>query len=293
MQRAPDNPADEHGYRLTVNAYDRGSSLLIALLVMVGVAVVALVIIWYANHLNRRNVAPFLMPVNPASRPADANMGLKEDPEPPGIEDAPELSEPQLQDTLTALSELSANSAMLSDIAVDSDTETGRGSGAGDARQAGTGGDGPPVKEPARVIRYEPASAAEYAQFLDFWKVEVAVLDQRNNKVYYASGFTSGSPNVRSIDRASETDNRIYFLVNGTAFEAYDRTLAQQAGIMQYGDLLLEFWPDESAGFLLGLEDQAMREAGKTSLDQVQRTVFRVVKRGDEFAWELEEQVYY
>jgi hypothetical protein len=283
---------DEHGYKLSVNAYDRGASLLIALLVMVGVVVFALIIIWYANHLNRRTVPPFLLPVNPASTP-DAAMGLKEDIEPPGIEDAPELTEPQLQDTLTALSELSSKSALLSDQAIDSDTDVGRGSGFGDARQAGTGGDGPPVNEPQRQIRFEPADRNEYARFLDFWKVELAVLDQRNNRVYYASGFTLPTPNTRTADPAKEPESRVSFLSNGTAFETLDRNLVTKAGIAGRGEIIIQFWPNESAGFLLGLEDQEMRKAGKTSLGQVQQTIFRVVRQGDQFGWELEEQLYY
>ncbi|TWT75858.1 hypothetical protein Pla123a_26420 [Posidoniimonas polymericola] len=286
------NPNDQ-GYRLSVNSYDRGASLLIALLVMVGVGVGALVIIWYANHLNRRNVPPFLLPVNPASRPADAAMGLKEDIEPPGVEDAPELTEPQLQDTLTALSDLSSKSALLADDAIDSDSEAGKGSGFGDSRQAGMGGDGPPVNEPQREIRFEPADRSEYARFLDFWKVELAVLDQRNNMVYYASNFTGGSPQVRNADPSKNPENRVSFISNGTAFEALDRNLVTQAGIAGRGNIIIQFWPNESAGFLLGLENQEMQKAGKTSLDQVQRTVFRVVRDGAEFSWELEEQLYY
>lgn len=292
MPAVDHNPNDQ-GYRLSVNSYDRGASLLIALLIMVGVAVGALVIIWYANHLNRRSTPPFLLPVNPASRPADAAMGLKEDIEPPGIEDAPELTEPQLQDTLTALSDLSNKSALLADDAIDSDSEVGKGSGFGDSRQAGMGGDGPPVKEPQREIRFEPADRNEYSRFLDFWKVELAVLDQRNNMVYYASNFTAANPQVRNADPSKNPENRVSFVSNGTAFEPLDRALCTRAGIAGRGNIIIQFWPNESAGFLLGLENQEMQKAGKTSLEQVQRTVFRVVRDGNEFTWELEEQVYY
>lgn len=292
MAPKPSN-TDEHGYRLTVSSYDRGASLLIALLVTVGVGVGALIIIWYANHLNRRTVPPFLLPVNPASRPADAAMGLKEDPEPPGIEDAPELTEPQLRDTLTALSELSTKSAMLSDQAVDSDTNFGRGSGYGDSRQAGISGDGPPIKEPQRQIEFDPHNLTEYARFLDFWEVEVAVLDQRNNMVYYVSNLSAASPKVRSADPSKSPENRLRFDINGAPFETFDRKLLQKAGVAGRGSIIFEFWPDESAGYLLGLEDQTWKEAKKRSLEDVQRTVFRVVRQGNDFGWKVEEQIYY
>lgn len=294
MAKQPTPPAvSQHGYKLQVSAYDRGASLLIALLVMVGAAVAALVVIWYATHYHRRLVPPTLMPVNPASRPADAAMGLKEDIEPPGIEDAPDLTEPQLQDTLKALSDLSAKSALLSDEAIDSDSEAGKGSGYGDSRSAGVGGDGPPVNEPQREIRFEYADQAEYVAFLDFWKVEIGVLDQRNNVVYYASNFNQATPDTRMQDPSKQPENRIRFISNGTAFESIDRSLAAKAGIAGRGNIIIQFWPDESAQYLLGLEDQAWKQAKKSSLEEVQRTIFRVVRSGNRFEWKLEEQVYY
>ena len=45
----------------------------------------------------------------------NANQGLADEPEPPGIEDAPDLSEPQLQDTLDALTAAAMNDMILAD----------------------------------------------------------------------------------------------------------------------------------------------------------------------------------
>src|SRR3990172_6054884 len=91
-------------YELRVNWYDRVSSLLVALLAICGATVAALVIVYFARRLSASQVAIPIQPVNAASRPAHAAIGLKRDLEPPGIEEVPELIEPQLQDTLSALS---------------------------------------------------------------------------------------------------------------------------------------------------------------------------------------------
>ena len=76
-------------YQLNVSAYDRASSLLVSLLVMVGVAVLSLLIIFFARRFVT-NPAPIpVLPFDPGDRPADAAAGVAQDIEPPGIEDAP------------------------------------------------------------------------------------------------------------------------------------------------------------------------------------------------------------
>ena len=82
-------------YQLTVNSYDRTATLLIALLIMVGSAVAGLLVVFFATR-QFPTIEPIpVVPVEATS--ANANQGLAEEPEPPGIEDAPDLSEPQLQ----------------------------------------------------------------------------------------------------------------------------------------------------------------------------------------------------
>lgn len=288
MSTAPPAAATpKSSYKLGVNAYDRGSSLLISLLVIIGVFVSALVIIWYTSRQFRQVPPIAVQPVDPASRPMDAAMGFQRDIEPPGIEDAPELTEPQLQDTLTALAAVASKTALLSDEEIDAEREAGRGTGMGDSRAAGAGGEGDPVKEPQREIRFEPASTDEYAQWLDYYNVELAVLG-RDNKVYYASGFTQAQPDVRVGEPTEE--KRLYFNSEGTPLAPLDRRLAERAGIAGRGRYILQFFPNEAAGRLLGLEQQA---ADGRTMDQIQRTVFRVTREGGQFQFSVEEQVYY
>ena len=273
-------------YQLRVNAYDRVSSLLVALLVIIGFTVAGLVIVYVARRMVPEVRAVPFQPVSAAGRPADAAMGLKRDLEPPGIEEIPDLIEPQLQDTLSALSTaVAAKTAILSDEDIDSETDVGHGSGLGDNRRAGTGeGSGP--EEPRREIRFEPQSLQQYARWLDFFGIELGVLGH-DNKVYYAYNLSREKPNVRVGDPAE--DQRLYMNPVDTQFAAMDRQLAEKAGVADKGEIILQFFPPETQAILFGLEQQ---RAGERKPEQIRRTVFRVTAVGDRFEFSVEEQSY-
>jgi hypothetical protein len=273
-------------YELRVNWYDRVSSLLVALLVICGATVGGLVIVYFARRLYSAQVAIPIQPVNAAGRPADAAMGLKRDLEPPGIEEIPELIEPQLQDTLSALSTaVSAKSALLSDDDIDSELDPGHGSGFGDNRKAGVG-NGTGEAEPRREIRFEPDSLDHYAQWLDFFGIELGVLGS-DNKVYYAYNLSRESPSVRVGEPAQE--QRLYMNPTDRQFAAFDRQLAAKAGIAGKGQIILQFYPLKTQAILYDLEQ---KRAGGRTPEQIRHTVFRVKPSGEGFEFSVEEQSY-
>jgi hypothetical protein len=273
-------------YELRVNWYDRVSSLLVALLVICGATVAGLLIVYSARRLDSSQVAIPIQPVNAASRPADAAMGLKRDLEPPGIEEVPDLIEPQLQDTLSALSTaVSAKTAMLSDDDIDSELDSGHGSGSGDNRQAGVG-KGAEVQEPRREIRFEPDSLNHYSEWLDFFGIELGVLGS-DNKVYYAYDLSRAAPSVRVGEPAQE--RRLYMNPTDRQFAAFDRQLAAKAGIADKGQIILQFYPPKTQAILYELEQQ---RAGERKPEQIRHTVFRVVPSGERFEFSVEEQSY-
>jgi hypothetical protein len=273
-------------YELRVNWYDRVSSLLVSLLVIIGVIVAGLVIVYLTRRWSVTQRAVPIQPVNAASRPADAAMGLKRDLEPPGIEEVPELIEPQLQDTLSALSTaISARSALLSDEEIDSEMDPGHGSGFGDNRKAGIGGEGS-SDEPGREIRFEPDSLQHYARWLDFFGIELGVLG-RDNKIYYAYNLSREKPDVRLGEPSQE--QRLYMNPTDSQFAAFDRQLAAKAGIAEQGNIILQFYPQRTQDILFGLEQQ---HADGRSPEQIRHTIFRVTPVGNEFKFSIEEQSY-
>src|SRR5207247_5174624 len=134
----------------------------------------------------------------------------------PGVEEAPTNTEPQIQDTLSALdSAVSKRITTLADEQINigvnpaqgngGDNRTpgfggGRGGGVGGGIGSGFGpGHGGPA-EPRREIRFEPGNVLEYAQWLDYFKIQLGVLSPRDNKIYYAYNLSQEKPGVRVGD---------------------------------------------------------------------------------------------
>jgi hypothetical protein len=280
------DPDAGHRYQLTVNSYDRAATMVIALLVMLGAAVFSLGVIFFANKFQSTIEPIAVVPVE-ASSP-NANQGLADDPEPPGMEDAPELAEPQLQDTLDALSTMSLNEALLSEQALDAAQEASKGEGLGDARQAGPGGDGVVERVPRWErwrIRFEPGSAAEFAEWLDQYGIRVGVLG-RDNRVHVAWGFSKGSPQVESAEP------KAYFLWGQTVpvdgpMPKLTTDLARQADIMRYGAIALLLYPKPVEDLLWTLE-QAKNPLKDPN--RVRETVFTVIHENDGYKFHIVNQ---
>jgi hypothetical protein len=280
----------QQNYRLGVSAYDRASSMLIALLVLVGAFVLGLVIIYLSLRVVDRSVT---VPVTlaEASRPGNAAMGFARDIEPPGIEEAPELFEPQLPSTLSVIANAAASrEALLADDALPGSLEASRGEGQGDSRQAGPGGEGA-VERVARWERWQirylsPESVDIYAKQLDFFGIEVAALGA-DNQVHYAYNLSGPNPGVRVGSPAQE--NRIRFAWRSGALEAADRQLLQQAGIRTEIRAILQFIPAELEARLLALE----KSYKNRDVNDIRRTVFRVERVGDGFEFRVDEQEYF
>jgi hypothetical protein len=283
----------EHGsrYHLRVSAYDRASSLLVSLLIVSVLIVVGLLIVYFARRLIALNVSIPVTAVELAIRPADAALGLKRDLEPPGVEDAAELEDPKIEDTLSAVMDaVSSKQALLSDEDIDATFEPSQGRGLGDNRQTGLasaeGRAGP--SEPGREIRFEPNNLLDYAQWLDFFGIELGVLGQ-DNLIHYAYNLSKKVPDTRQGEPTDE--RRLYMNSARGRFAPLDRQLAIRAGIAARGRIILQFYPPPTEAILRDLEQRRARSAGRT-IEEVRHTVFRVTRNEDRFEFQLEEQSY-
>jgi hypothetical protein len=220
------------------------------------------------------------------------------------MEEAPDLGdEPQLQDTLSAVATaVAAKSALIADDSIEADVEPIAGKGSGDSRRPGAGGGsgggvgggigsgfgpgrgGP--GEPRREIRFEPQNLAEYAAWLDFFKIELGVLGG-DNKMYYAYNLSRERPDVRVGEPTQE--QRLFMNPIEGQFAALDRRLAVKAGIADKGQIILQFYPDQAQAILYDLEQ---KRAGGRKPEQIRRTVFRVTRSGTRFVFSVEEQFY-
>lgn len=307
------------GIELRVSAYDRVSSWLVSFLVMTSVVVGALLSIYFARRMTTFEVA---VPVQPVSLfggggggGEGGQMGTGAELTLPDFTGAENLDEPQFDDTLdTVTSVVSRTEPLLLSEAIDStantpptqdyvDTRrpgtTGTGGGHGTGRGSGTGsgigpgsgggsGGGMFRGEPDREIRFEPKNLLEYAQFLDFFEIELGVLGN-DNKIYYAYNLSQQAPSVRS----GEPDDELRFYMNSARgrFAVPDRRLAGRAGIADKGRIILQFYPDKSYALLNQLELGRAQSAGRHP-EEIRRTVFRVTHTANRFDLEVMDQSY-
>jgi hypothetical protein len=286
-------------HQLRVTSYDKVSSWIVSMLIVLCVTVGALFLMYITSKFVSGQFAVPVVPISTGGGGTDG-MGTAGDPEAeaPSPDDVPAFDEPQIQDTLTSVAtavtsqiDLLANEQLEVAAKPSGDFRNpglggGRGGGIGGGIGSGFG-PGHGGQEPRREIRFEPSSIQEYAQWLDFFKIELAVLNQDENKVYYASQLAQAKPSVRVGDPAKE--GRLCMIPTDSQFSALDRQLATKAGIANKGTIVIQFYPNESAALLIGLEQKF---AGNHKPETIRGTVFRVTKTGNQFAFKVEDQTY-
>ncbi len=288
-----DAPATDRN-ALKVSTYERTATMVTALLVVFGTLFLGLAIIFFSNKFGGDAVQPIeFVPMEGGGSPT-ANGGTGTDPEPPGVEDAPDLSEPALQDTLDAVVSTTSivGDTLITDTSVQGNSErAGKGKGLGDGRQPGPGGEGVIERVPRWQrwkIRFEPKSVADFAQWLDQFGVRVGVLG-RDNKVHIAWGFSKGKPTVEAAEPKTYANWGQTIPTDGP-MPALTKELARQAGILQLGRIALLFYPFDVEKILYTLE--AAQNKYKDP-NKIRETVFTVIRDRNGFKFTVVEQKYF
>lgn len=286
---SPASAENRQAYQLTVNSYDRTASLIVALLVLVGCVVLGMAVVFFTGKFVRTIEPIPVVPVEATS--ANANQGLAEEPDPPGIEEAPDLSEPQLQDTLETLANaISDKQVLLSDEMLDAEKEAGKGKGLGDARMAGSGGDGVIERVPRWQrwkIRFQPDSAGEFARWLDYHKIEIGVLG-RDNLVHYGYDLSSSTPKVKTGEPTKES--RGYTSAADGPMPALTMDFARKADVARFGPVVLLFYPFDVESVLWTMERAYSKSR---DVNTIRETVFTVVRDGNAFTFKVIDQKYF
>ena len=289
--------------QLRVSSYDRVSSWIVSMLIVTCVTVAALFMVFVSQNFILKE---FAVPVTPIATGGGGTGGVGGsdsggDVEAPSTDDTPIPEEMQLEETLENVANaVTARTAVLADETLDigadlskvkGDNRTpgmggGYGGGVGGGIGAGFGPGRGGAKEPRREIRFEPASLLEYAQWLDYFGIELGVLGQ-DNKVYYAYNLSREKPDVRVGDPAQEV--RLFMNPTDSQFAALDRQLATKAGIADKGPIILQFYPPKASDILHTLEK---RQAGARNYDAIRGTVFRVTHTGKAFEFSVIDQTY-
>lgn len=278
------NRLDTRAYELKLSAYEKVSGLLVALLVLIGVAVVGLFIIWLTNRIFARPLAVPVILENIGVGNSGSDVGLGDslefdDARPEELlEDVQELQS-TLPSTLTMIDAVIAErQAELAEVAISSDEPPGGATGHGSGASQGVGGEGdvPGVPRWQRwEMRFdEEIDLAEYARQLDFFGIELGVVGI-DRQVTYVSNLSQVRPTVRRDSGDAET--RLYMSWRSGSLKEADRQLLRRAGVDAHNAEILHFYPPEVENQMAHLEQQF---AGRKA-EEIRRTRFGVRSAGD------------
>lgn len=276
---------------MKVSAYDRVSSLLVALLILVGLGVGLMFLIWLTQVITFQPRIPAVEPIELKGR-GEAAQGIARDLEEPGLEEMPEM-EPQLSETLEAVTDVVSSQAGALEAFEGNAAESGSGSGLGDSRMAGPGGEGDAdaVPEWERLeARFSSKTMEEYIRQLDYFGIELGALDRQSPRIDFARNLSKAKPDSRTSTRDEENRaGRLYFIHEKSALMEWDRQLLERAGIKTKNRILAQFYPPELRQELLRLEAAKM---GGRSLAEVKKTVFAVRPKGSGMEFYVIDQTY-
>lgn len=250
-------------YRLKVSPYDRVSSMLLALVILLGVAVLILLIVWLTNRIFLRQAAvPVeLVELGAGEGPLGGGGELAEP-----IDEPIKPDEPTVQQTLAAVADAVAQKrAQLVDPAWESRTGPGQGAGSGGSgRGSGSG--------TARhwEVRFLKGNTLEsYARQLDFFGIELGVL-MPDGKLLYAFNLSKRRPDTRT--GPADQEKRYYLTWQSGELQEADRELLGRAAIQAGDRIILKLLPPGLEARLAAMEKA---HAGRHA-DRLRKTRFEV-----------------
>ncbi|MCF6302672.1 MAG: hypothetical protein L3J13_05665 [Devosiaceae bacterium] len=156
---------------------------------------------------------------------------------------------------------------------------------------AGPGGDGVIERVPRWErwkFRFEPESAAEFARWLDAYKIRVGVLG-RDNKVYVAYNFSSGTPTVESDTTGKYNGWGRTVPTDGPMPRLIER-FARKANIARHGSIRVLFFSFDVESILWTIEKKYSNDR---DVNTIRETVFTVTRDGGQYQFKVIDQKYF
>lgn len=255
------------------------------MLVLVGSIVAFLFTVWYSK---RATVTQTAIPVSMVQFGSGEGGGHPDGEgyegmliEGPESSEFPTLGEQVDESLLSTLDKITRTTSLYSArldepyLGEDAQVLRGRSRGTGNRVAQGSGSGEPGLPRPQRwEVEYgDSITLKQYAEILDFFKIELAAVGQ-SNTIELASQLSQDRPTVRKLV-ASADEARLYFSWRrGSSREAADRELLSKAGVETENRVLVQFIPDAVEQTLVTLEK---RHANRSPQD-IRRTQFGVRK---------------
>lgn len=269
-----------------VSQYEKVSGALASGVIIMGFLAAIMTFLWYSLLKTHRSIPDsFVAFAGETMNPE----GVAEDVEEPGVEEFPEVQEPQLAEALESVDVIStvrANDSVAGDAA-----QMGTGKGLGDRRSKGIGGGGKDVNEPWKrwQIIYSVNTMSEYAQQLDHFKIELAGAERVGDNIVYLTNV-SKTPAMRA--GAKRLEKRIYFSHSIPQLRNWDLNLLRNANVANAGDRIpLQFYPIDVINQMYRLETERIQRDGR-EIRHIKSTVFNVVGTPGNYRFELANIVY-
>ncbi len=276
---------------MQVSRYDNVSSLLLAMIGFVGFFVLLMFLVWLTTVITfREATVPIMLIEEPAGR-GEAAEGYERDMAEPGLEELEELEEPQLEATLEAVTDaVTSQMASLDSISTDA-TMTGKGSGLGDSRSAGEGGEGEDIipRWERWQIQYAADNLAKYKSQLDYFKIELGAAGGGRPKIDYVANFTSG---LKKRQGTSKEEKRLYMTWSRGALAKADRQIIASSGIPVSNRVVMQFYPEPTENLLATVELQFAQTKKITHVKFIRKTIFGVRQSGSQYQYYVIDQLY-
>ncbi len=284
--------------QLRESAADRVSSFIMAMLVLVGGLVVALLFIWFSLAIQRPPALtpPIKLDPGPGGDPAGVRGEVLhvEGPEREEISKESDAVEPELPQVMAMVTDaLAKQIADPDDPIFTQDIDSGGPGGGhkGNSNRPGFGyGGGPGGGGPTWEMQYDESTLAIYTQQLDSFKIELAVVGGSKDQIEYASGFAQGQASRRGGTRDQELQaRRTYFTHRSGTVQKYDQQLLTRAGVNWQGPgkVLLQYYPKPAEDQLLILQEQYRG----LKQEAISKTVFGVRHKGNDFEFYVVDQI--
>ncbi len=278
---ASKQPAIENA-SLNVSAFDKTASLLVASLLLVGIAVAMLLVMWASSQVfvSQEDVAiEFIEPLA-----AGSTTGDMDDLEEPGEEEVEDLTEPEIEETLDAVTDaISSQQATLESFEGEARSSS---KGKGGGGRLGEGGTADIIPRWQRwEILFSTSTQAVYAEQLDSFGIELAAVGGGSPTIDYAFNLSKRRPDTRQ--GPADGEDRIYFAWRKGKLKLADQKLLQKAGVVVKGKVHVQFYPANTVNLLAGIE---RKYAGDIPLEGIAKTVFGVQPDGDRYTFFVMEQ---
>lgn len=281
--------------------YDRTTSTLMALIIVIAVPVVWLGGVWLTNQVWARpkpvdiEIIEVTGGGDPEGKVGDTKKFELDAPETdtPADPEEESLEEFQLEEMPEeVLSDIAEVAADLAEPQLQDDpiTKGIRGS------KEGTGerpyGWGPGEGAMPRHLRWEIVydnrqTLEEYGRQLDFFGIELGAI-QGSNEIVYVSKFSTSSPMVRR-STGGGNDQRLYMIWRSGSRRQADLQLLERAGVRVGTGIALQFVPPDVEDQLALLE----RQFANRTAEEISQTRFGIRREGDGFAFFVIDQQYH